>query len=58
MLSGRKQTNVIPIVTCNLDARLLPDETEKNFAALKEVIADPTIRLKMSIISSHQTVPR
>ena len=48
MLNGSKQTNVIPTVaTCNLDVRLLPGEKTEDFlAALKEVIADPTIKIE------------
>jgi len=48
MLSGSKQTNVIPTVaTCNLDVRLLPGEnTEEFLTALKTVIADPTIKIE------------
>jgi len=48
MLSGSKQTNVIPnSATCNLDVRLLPDENREAFlAALKGVIADPTIKVE------------
>ena len=48
MLSGSKQTNVIPnIATCNLDVRLLPGEDPKEFLkALTVVINDPTITIK------------
>jgi len=48
MLHGSKQTNVIPnTATCNLDVRLLPDEKREDFlAALKTVIADPTIKIE------------
>ena len=48
MLSGSKQTNVIPnVATCNLDVRLLPGEKPEDFlAALREVIADPTIKIE------------
>ncbi|PYS69886.1 MAG: hypothetical protein DMF69_15435 [Acidobacteria bacterium] len=48
MLSGSKQTNVIPTVaTCNLDVRLLPGEKPEEFlATLKTVIADPTIKVE------------
>ncbi len=48
MLSGSKQTNVIPnAATCNLDVRLLPGENPNEFlAALKAVIADPTIKVE------------
>ena len=48
MLNGSKQTNVIPTVaTCNLDIRLLPGEKTEDFlAALKEVIADPSIKIE------------
>jgi len=48
MLSGSKQTNVIPnVATCNLDVRLLPGESPEVFLkALREVIADPTITIK------------
>jgi acetylornithine deacetylase/succinyl-diaminopimelate desuccinylase-like protein len=46
MLSGSKQTNVIPnTATCNLDIRLLPGEDPAAFReALIKVIADPTIK--------------
>jgi acetylornithine deacetylase/succinyl-diaminopimelate desuccinylase-like protein len=48
MLSGSKQTNVIPnAATCNLDVRLLPGENPDEFLnALKAVIADPTIKVE------------
>ena len=48
MLSGSKQTNVIPnVATCNLDVRLLPgDEPAEFLKALTEVVADPTITIK------------
>jgi len=48
MLSGSKQTNVIPnIATCNLDVRLLPGEDPQEFLkALTAVVADPTITIK------------
>jgi len=48
MLSGSKQTNVIPnAATCNLDVRLLPGEDPKAFLAeLEAVIADPTIKVE------------
>ena len=48
MLSGSKQTNVIPnIATCNLDVRLLPGEDPQEFLkALTSVVADPTITIK------------
>jgi carboxypeptidase PM20D1 len=48
MLSGSKQTNVIPnVATCNLDVRLLPDEKREDFlVALKLVIDDPTIKIE------------
>jgi acetylornithine deacetylase/succinyl-diaminopimelate desuccinylase-like protein len=48
MLSGSKQTNVIPnVATCNLDVRLLPDEKREDFlVALKSVIDDPTIKIE------------
>lgn len=48
MLTGSKQTNVIPTVaTCNLDVRLLPGEKTEDFlAALKDVIADPSIKIE------------
>lgn len=48
MLSGSKQTNVIPnTATCNLDVRLLPGEDREEFVgALKSVIADPTIKIE------------
>ncbi len=47
MLSGSKQTNVIPnTATCNLDVRLLPGESPEDFLkALTAVIADPTIKI-------------
>jgi acetylornithine deacetylase/succinyl-diaminopimelate desuccinylase-like protein len=48
MLSGSKQTNVIPnVATCNLDVRLLPGEDPTEFLkALTAVINDPTITIK------------
>ena len=48
MLSGSKQTNVIPnAATCNLDVRLLPGESPESFLkALKTVIADPSIKIE------------
>jgi acetylornithine deacetylase/succinyl-diaminopimelate desuccinylase-like protein len=48
MLSGSKQTNVIPnAATCNLDVRLLPGESPEEFLyALKMVIADPSIKIE------------
>ena len=48
MLSGSKQTNVIPnTATCNLDVRLLPGESPEEFLkALTAVIADPTIKIE------------
>ena len=48
MLSGSKQTNVIPnAATCNLDVRLLPGEAPEEFLkALKTVIADPSIKIE------------
>jgi acetylornithine deacetylase/succinyl-diaminopimelate desuccinylase-like protein len=48
MLSGSKQTNVIPnAATCNLDVRLLPGESPDEFlSALKTVIADPSIKIE------------
>lgn len=48
MLSGSKQTNVIPnVATCNIDVRLLPGEKNTDFlAALQTVIDDPTIKVK------------
>jgi len=47
MLSGSKQTNVIPnAATCNLDVRLLPGESPEDFlTALKTVVADPSIKI-------------
>lgn len=47
MLSGSKQTNVIPTTaSCNLDVRLLPDEDPQSFLkSLTTVIADPTIKI-------------
>lgn len=47
MLSGSKQTNVIPnAATCNIDVRLLPGESPEEFLkALTVVIADPTIKI-------------
>jgi len=48
MLSGSKQTNVIPnAATCNLDVRLLPGESPDEFLkALTAVIADPSIKIE------------
>ena len=48
MLSGSKQTNVIPnTATCNLDVRLLPGELPEDFLkALTAVIADPSIKIE------------
>lgn len=48
MLSGSKQTNVIPnTATCNLDVRLLPGESPEEFLkALRNVIADPSIQIE------------
>ena len=48
MLSGSKQTNVIPnAATCNLDVRLLPGESPDEFLkALKDVVADPSIKVE------------
>ena len=48
MLSGSKQTNVIPnTATCNIDVRLLPGESPDEFLkALTAVIADPTIKIE------------
>ena len=48
MLSGSKQTNVIPnTATCNLDVRLLPGESPEEFLkALTSVIADPSIKIE------------
>jgi acetylornithine deacetylase/succinyl-diaminopimelate desuccinylase-like protein len=48
MLSGSKQTNVIPnAATCNLDVRLLPGESPEEFLkALKAVIADNSIKIE------------
>lgn len=48
MMSGSLQTNVIPnAATCNLDVRLLPGEKPEDFLAeLKQVIADPTIKIE------------
>ena len=47
MLSGSKQTNVIPnTATCNIDVRLLPGESPEDFLkALTSVIADPSIKI-------------
>jgi len=47
MLSGSKQTNVIPnAATCNIDVRLLPGESPEDFLkALTAVIADSTIKI-------------
>jgi carboxypeptidase PM20D1 len=48
MLSGSKQTNVIPnAATCNIDVRLLPGESPEDFLkALTAVIADPSIKIE------------
>src|ERR1041384_3466888 len=48
MLSGSKQTNVIPnTATCNLDVRLLPGESPEEFLkALTAVVADPSIKIE------------
>jgi acetylornithine deacetylase/succinyl-diaminopimelate desuccinylase-like protein len=48
MLSGSKQTNVIPnTATCNIDVRLLPGEDPDAFIAeLKQVIGDDTIKIE------------
>jgi acetylornithine deacetylase/succinyl-diaminopimelate desuccinylase-like protein len=48
MLSGSKQTNVIPnTATCNLDVRLLPGEAPEDFLkALTMVIADASIKIE------------
>ena len=48
MLSGSKQTNVIPnTATCNLEVRLLPGEAPEDFLkALTAVIADPSIKIE------------
>jgi acetylornithine deacetylase/succinyl-diaminopimelate desuccinylase-like protein len=48
MLSGSKQTNVIPnTATCNIDVRLLPGENPQDFLkALTDVIADPAIKIE------------
>jgi acetylornithine deacetylase/succinyl-diaminopimelate desuccinylase-like protein len=48
MLSGSKQTNVIPnAATCNLDVRLLPGESPDEFLkALTAVIGDSTIKIE------------
>ena len=48
MLSGSKQTNVIPnTATCNIDVRLLPGEKTEDFlAALRAVVDDPTIKIE------------
>jgi len=48
MLSGSKQTNVIPnAATCNIDVRLLPGESPDEFLkALTVVIADPSIKIE------------
>ena len=48
MLSGSKQTNVIPTAaTCNLDVRLLPGEEPQDFLTeLAKVINDPTIKIE------------
>jgi acetylornithine deacetylase/succinyl-diaminopimelate desuccinylase-like protein len=47
MLSGSKQTNVIPNeASCNLDVRLLPGEKPEDFISeLKRVIDDPSIKI-------------
>ena len=48
MLSGSKQTNVIPnTASCNLDVRLLPGESPDDFLkALRNVIADPSVKIE------------
>jgi len=48
MLSGSKQTNVIPnAASCNLDVRLLPGEDPNGFLAeLERVVADPTVKIE------------
>jgi acetylornithine deacetylase/succinyl-diaminopimelate desuccinylase-like protein len=48
MLSGSKQTNVIPNeASCNLDVRLLPGQKPEEFVEeLKKVIDDPSIEIK------------
>jgi acetylornithine deacetylase/succinyl-diaminopimelate desuccinylase-like protein len=48
MLSGSKQTNVIPnAATCNIDVRLLPGESPEDFLkVLTAVIADPSIKVE------------
>lgn len=48
MLSGSKQTNVIPnTATCNIDVRLLPGEDPDAFLAeLKRLIGDDTIKIE------------
>jgi acetylornithine deacetylase/succinyl-diaminopimelate desuccinylase-like protein len=48
MLSGSKQTNVIPnAATCSIDVRLLPGESPEDFLkALTAVIADPSIKIE------------
>jgi acetylornithine deacetylase/succinyl-diaminopimelate desuccinylase-like protein len=48
MLSGSKQTNVIPnTATCNLDVRLLPGEDRQEFLkALRGVINDSSIKIE------------
>ena len=48
MLSGSKQTNVIPnSASCNLDVRLLPGESPDAFlAGLEKVIGDSTIEIE------------
>ncbi len=48
MLSGSKQTNVIPnTATCNIDVRLLPGEDPDAFIAeLKQLIGDDTIKIE------------
>jgi acetylornithine deacetylase/succinyl-diaminopimelate desuccinylase-like protein len=48
MLSGSKQTNVIPnTATCNIDVRLLPGEKTEDFlVALRAVVDDPTIKIE------------
>ena len=47
MLSGSKQTNVIPNeASCNLDVRLLPGEKPEDFLTqLRTVIEDPSIKI-------------
>src|SRR6476620_6923047 len=48
MLSGSKQTNVIPnAATCNIDVRLLPGEPPEEFLkALTAVVGDPEIKIE------------